>query len=53
MERLSTSEGAKASRDLRSGRDLALALGILTALLGVVAAVAVNRGIGERQKEFL
>ncbi|WP_435771538.1 hypothetical protein [Nocardioides sp. SYSU DS0651] len=38
--------------DLRSGRWLGLVLSILTALLGVVAAVAVARGIGERRREF-
>lgn len=53
MAKLSSSEGARASDDLRSGRNIALGLSILTALLGLVAAVAVNRGIGERQKEFL
>jgi hypothetical protein len=45
--------GAQASADLRSGRGIALALSILSALLGLAAAVAVSRGIGERQKEFL
>lgn len=38
--------------DLRSGRVLALIVSALTLLLGVVAAVSVSRGIGERRKEF-
>ncbi|MCX6401659.1 MAG: hypothetical protein NTX33_17235 [Propionibacteriales bacterium] len=38
--------------DLRSGRILALVLSGLTVLLGVAAAVAVSRGIGERRREF-
>lgn len=38
--------------DLRSGRTLALVLSGLTVLLGVAAAVAVSRGIGERRREF-
>ncbi len=38
--------------DLRSGRSVALVLSIVTLLLGVGAAVAVARGIGERRREF-
>ncbi len=38
--------------DLDSGRSIALVLSILTVLLGVAAAVAVARGIGERRREF-
>ncbi|GAB4013310.1 hypothetical protein [Nocardioides ultimimeridianus] len=53
LQALARSAGAQASHDLRSGRILALLLSILSALLGLVAAVAVSRGIGERQKEFL
>ncbi|GAB3867741.1 hypothetical protein GCM10028801_42430 [Nocardioides maradonensis] len=53
MQSLARSAGAQASHDLRSGRVIALLLSILSALLGLVAAVAVSRGIGERQKEFL
>ncbi|HJQ05428.1 MAG TPA: hypothetical protein VJ872_08290 [Nocardioides sp.] len=53
MDKLATSAGQQASHDLRSGRAIALVLSVLTALLGLVAAVSVTRGIGERQKEFL
>lgn len=38
--------------DLRSGRVFALLLSGLTLLLGIGAAVAVARGIGERRREF-
>ncbi|TYL52139.1 hypothetical protein FXB39_07015 [Nocardioides sp. BGMRC 2183] len=38
--------------ELRSGRTLALAGSVLTLLLGVAAAIAVARGIGERRKEY-
>ncbi|WGX98605.1 hypothetical protein [Nocardioides sp. L-11A] len=38
--------------DLRSGRVIALILSALTLLLGVGAALAVTRGIGERRREF-
>ncbi|MEV5002565.1 hypothetical protein [Nocardioides sp. LML1-1-1.1] len=41
-----------AVEDLDSGRLLALLFSGLTVLLGVVAAVAVARGIGERRREF-
>lgn len=41
-----------ATDDLRSGRDIALGFSVLTVLLGVAAAVAVARGIGERRREF-
>ncbi|WP_141006695.1 hypothetical protein [Nocardioides humi] len=44
--------GDIATHDLRSGRWFALALSGLTLLLGVAAAVAVARGIGERRREF-
>lgn len=37
---------------LESWRDLALAISILSLLLGAVAAAFVARGIGERRKEF-
>lgn len=53
LQALAKSASAQASHDLRSGRVIALLLSILSALLGLVAAVAVSRGIGERQKEFL
>ncbi|MFC5729684.1 MULTISPECIES: hypothetical protein [Nocardioides] len=43
---------ASAIDDLRSGRVLALVLSALTVLLGIVAAAAVARGIGERRREF-
>ncbi len=43
---------AAATNDLRSGRDVALGFSALTVLLGVAAAVAVARGIGERRREF-
>lgn len=38
---------------LRGGRWLALGLALLTLILGIVAAVSVERGISERRKEFL
>lgn len=38
--------------DLKSGRSLALAVSIVSLLLGVGAAVFVARGIGERRREF-
>ncbi|MCR1782598.1 hypothetical protein KVF89_08645 [Nocardioides carbamazepini] len=44
--------GEVATDDLRSGRWLALVISALTLLLGVAAAVAVARGIGERRREF-
>lgn len=47
-----TKTGAVVTDDLRSGRVLALLLSGLTVLLGVVAALAVGRGIGERRREF-
>lgn len=48
-----TDENAKAATDdLQSGRNIALAFSVLTVLLGVAAAVAVARGIGERRREF-
>jgi amino acid transporter len=53
MRQLATDSGAQATDDLRSGRTIALLLSLLTALLGLVAAVAVSRGIDQRQKEFL
>ena len=37
---------------LRAGRGLALVGSALTLLLGIVAAVAVARGIGARRKEY-
>ncbi|WP_051485400.1 hypothetical protein [Nocardioides sp. J54] len=43
---------AAATDELRSGRAVALVTSILTVLLGVAAAVAVARGIGERRREF-
>ncbi|GAA4803211.1 hypothetical protein ACFQ0K_12270 [Nocardioides caeni] len=45
-------ESAKVTDDLRSGRWLALTVSVLTLLLGIVAAVAVARGVGERRREF-
>lgn len=50
-EIVSTS-GATVTRELRSGRGLALATAALTLLLGVVAAAAVARGVNERRREF-
>ncbi|MCL2541631.1 MAG: hypothetical protein FWE71_04120 [Nocardioidaceae bacterium] len=47
------SAAQKATGDLSSGRTLELLLGILTVLLGVVAAVMVSSGIAARRKEFL
>lgn len=48
-----TDKNAKVAKDeLESGRDIAFAFGLLTMLLGVAAAVAVARGIGERRREF-
>ncbi|WP_408896224.1 hypothetical protein ACJ5H2_15060 [Nocardioides sp. R1-1] len=44
--------GALATEALRSGRWLALVVSALTLGLGVTAAVAVSRGIGERRREF-
>lgn len=44
--------GVTVTDDLRSGRWFALLLSGLTLALGVVAAAAVSRGIGERRKEF-
>ena len=41
-----------ATDELRSGRLFALLLSGLTVLLGIGAAVAVARGIGERRREF-
>lgn len=48
-----TDKNAKVAKDeLESGRDIAFTFGLLTVLLGVAAAVAVARGIGERRREF-
>ncbi|WP_182377201.1 hypothetical protein [Nocardioides sp. WS12] len=44
--------GENVTDDLRSGRTLALILSGVTLLLGVLAAAAVTRGIGERRREF-
>lgn len=56
FDRATAAEAEKQSEiavdDLDSGRWLALAFSGLTVLLGVVAAVAVARGIGERRREF-
>ncbi len=41
-----------ATDELRSGRIIALALSFLTLVLGVVAAIAVSRGIGARRREY-
>ncbi|WP_141012814.1 hypothetical protein [Nocardioides sambongensis] len=38
--------------DLRAGRSFALAGSLITLLLGVAAAIAVARGVGERRKEY-
>lgn len=38
--------------ELDSGRGVALLISALSLLLGVVAAISVSRGIGERRKEF-
>lgn len=51
-QQIVTENGAQATDDLRSGRIVALVLSGLTLLLGVAAAVAVSRGIGERRREF-
>lgn len=47
-----TQASTTAIDDLRSGRVVALVLSALTLLLGVGAALAVARGIGERRREF-
>ncbi len=48
-----TDKNAKVATDeLESGREIALVFGLLTIVLGVAAAVAVARGIGERRREF-
>ncbi len=56
FDRATAAEAEKQSEiavdDLDSGRWLARAFSGLTVLLGVVAAVAVARGIGERRREF-
>lgn len=44
--------GGNATDELRSGRVVALALALLTFGLGVVAAIAVSRGIGARRREY-
>ncbi|NYJ00677.1 hypothetical protein HNR19_001375 [Nocardioides thalensis] len=51
-ERVVDTNGTKTSDELRSGRGLALAGSAITLLLGIVAAVAVARGIGARRKEY-
>ncbi|KRA29645.1 MULTISPECIES: hypothetical protein [unclassified Nocardioides] len=51
-QQIVTANGTQATDDLRSGRVVALVLSGLTLLLGVAAAVAVSRGIGERRREF-
>lgn len=53
MNKLASESGAQASKELRGGRVLALLLSLISALLGLVAAVAVSRGIDQRRKEFL
>lgn len=50
--RIVEASGATVTDDLRSGRVLALVLSALTLVLGVGAAFAVARGIGERRREF-
>lgn len=47
-----TKNAGIAQGDLRSGRTLALLFSGLTLLLGVAAAIAIARGIGERRREF-
>ena len=47
-----TKTSGTAIDDLRSGRVIALMLSALTLLLGVGAALAVARGIGQRRREF-
>ncbi|GAA3551394.1 hypothetical protein [Nocardioides daeguensis] len=47
-----TKASGAAIDDLRSGRVIALMLSALTLLLGVAAALAVARGIGQRRREF-
>ncbi|WP_370288624.1 hypothetical protein [Nocardioides sp.] len=44
--------GAVVTAELRSGREVALGLSLLTLLLGAVAAAAVARGIAQRRGEF-
>lgn len=44
--------GTKTAEELRAGRSLALAGSLITLLLGIVAAVAVARGIGARRREY-
>ena len=47
-----TDNATSATDDLRSGRTLALLFSGLTLLLGIAAAIAIARGIGERRREF-
>ncbi|HWU20397.1 MAG TPA: hypothetical protein VN088_02655 [Nocardioides sp.] len=53
MAEIATTSKDHATDQLRSGRTVALVLALLTALLGLVAALAASRGIAERHKEFL
>ncbi|GAB2983979.1 hypothetical protein [Nocardioides montaniterrae] len=53
LAKTAADSGAQATDALRGGRTIALLLSLLTAVLGLVAAVAVSRGIDQRQKEFL
>lgn len=41
-----------ATDELESGRNVALAVSVLTVLAGVIASIAVSRGIGQRRREF-
>lgn len=52
IEEETAENAAVATEDLRSWRGLALAVSVLTLLLGVVASVAVSQGIGQRRSEF-
>lgn len=51
-KRLVDNKGTQTADALRAGRGLALVGSALTLLLGIVAAVAVARGIGARRKEY-
>lgn len=51
-ERVVDDNGAETTDALRAGRGLALVGSAITLLLGIVAAVAIARGIGARRREY-
>lgn len=51
-EKLAEQNGETTSEELRAGRTLALVGSLLTLLLGLVASIAVARGIGARRREY-